>query len=80
VEFVADKKTKEPFPADMAFSGKVAAAAAKRGLLVYPMQGTVDGVSGDHILLAPPAVINTGEISWSLEQLSASIGEAARKL
>ncbi len=80
VEFVADKKTKEPFPADMAFSGKVAAAAAKRGLLVYPMQGTVDGVSGDHILLAPPAVINTGEISWSLEQLSASIGEAAREL
>jgi adenosylmethionine-8-amino-7-oxononanoate aminotransferase len=80
VEFVADKKTKEPFPADMAFSGKVAAAAAKRGLLVYPMQGTVDGVSGDHILLAPPAVINTGEISWSVEQLSASIGEAAREL
>jgi adenosylmethionine-8-amino-7-oxononanoate aminotransferase len=78
VEFVADKKTKEPFPADGAFSSKVAAAASKRGLLVYPMQGSVDGLSGDHILLAPPAVVNAGEISWSVEQLSASIGEAGK--
>lgn len=78
VEFVAGKKTKEPFPADMAFSTKVAVAAAKRGLLVYPMQGSVDGLSGDHILLAPPAVINAGEISWSVEQLSASIREAEK--
>jgi len=44
------------------------------------MQGSVDGVSGDHILLAPPAIINAAEISWSVEQLSASIGEAAREL
>jgi adenosylmethionine-8-amino-7-oxononanoate aminotransferase len=80
VEFVADKKTKEPFPADMAFSSKVGAAAAERGLLVYPMQGSVDGVSGDHILLAPPAIINTAEISWSLEQLSASIREVEKDL
>jgi adenosylmethionine-8-amino-7-oxononanoate aminotransferase len=80
VEFVADKKTKEPFPADIAFSSKVGAAAAKRGLLVYPMQGSVDGLSGDHILLAPPAIINTGEISWSLEQLSASIREVEKDL
>jgi adenosylmethionine-8-amino-7-oxononanoate aminotransferase len=80
VEFVADKNTKRPFPADSAFSSKVAAAALKRGLLVYPMQGSVDGTSGDHILLAPPAIITAEQISWSLEQLSASIREAKKQL
>jgi len=58
IEFVADRNTKRPFPADFGFSSKVGAAALKRGLLVYPMQGSVDGISGDHILLAPPAIIN----------------------
>ena len=54
VEFVADKASKRPFPPDQNFAGRVAAAALKRGLLVYPMQGSVDGISGDHLLLAPP--------------------------
>lgn len=76
VEFVADKKSKRPFPADQTFSGKVGAAALKRGVLVYPMQGSVDGISGDHILLAPPAVITAEQIAWSVDQLSASIREA----
>jgi adenosylmethionine-8-amino-7-oxononanoate aminotransferase len=47
----------------------------KRGLLVYPMQGSVDGTSGDHLLLAPPAVITGEQIEWSIAQLSASICE-----
>ena len=73
VEFVADKTTKRAFPPDKAFSSRVGAAAMKRGLLVYPMQGSVDGVSGDHILLAPPAVIDHDQIRWSIEQLAAVI-------
>jgi adenosylmethionine-8-amino-7-oxononanoate aminotransferase len=76
VEFVADKKTKEPFPPARNFAGRVAASALKRGLLVYPMQGSVDGVSGDHLLLAPPAVISGHEISRSIGQLAAAIREA----
>jgi len=73
VEFVADKATKRAFPPDKAFSSRVGTAAMKGGLLVYPMQGTVDGVSGDHILLAPPAVIDHNQIRWSVEQLAAAI-------
>lgn len=80
IEFVADRNTKRPFPADFGFSSKVGAAALKRGLLLYPMQGSVDGISGDHILLAPPAIINAEQISWSVEQLSASIREAHKQL
>ncbi|HEX8712020.1 MAG TPA: aspartate aminotransferase family protein, partial [Terracidiphilus sp.] len=76
VEFVADKSTKRPFPPDQTFSSRVAAAALKRGLLVYPMQGSIDGISGDHILLAPPAVITKDQIAWSMEQLASAIREA----
>lgn len=80
IEFVADRNTKRPLPADFGFSSKVGTAALKHGLLVYPMQGSVDGISGDHILLAPPAIINAEQISWSVEQLSASIREAQKQL
>jgi adenosylmethionine-8-amino-7-oxononanoate aminotransferase len=76
VEFVADKASKRPFPPEQNFAGRISAAALKRGLLVYPMQGSVDGISGDHLLLAPPAVITPDQIAWSVDQLSASIREA----
>jgi len=75
IEFVADKTTKCPFPPAQNFSTRVGSAALRRGLLVYPMQGSVDGNAGDHILLAPPAVITQDQISWSVEQLSAAIAE-----
>jgi adenosylmethionine-8-amino-7-oxononanoate aminotransferase len=76
VEFVSDKASKRPFPPAQNFAGSVGAAALKRGLLVYPMQGSVDGLSGDHLLLAPPAVIAPNQIAWSVDQLAESIREA----
>jgi adenosylmethionine-8-amino-7-oxononanoate aminotransferase len=75
VEFVADKITKQSFPKELNFASKVGQAAAKRGLLVYPMQGCVDGDSGDHLLIAPPAVITNEQIEWSCVQLSEAIDE-----
>lgn len=77
VEFVTDPETKQPYPAEKNFSGRVGMAAAKRGLLVYPMQGSVDGTSGDHLLIAPPAVITSEQIDWAVEQLGAAIEEAS---
>ena len=76
VEFVVDKSTKRPFPPSQGFSTRVGAAALNRGLLVYPMQGSVDGTAGDHILLAPPVVITKEQVSWSVEQLGSAIREA----
>jgi adenosylmethionine-8-amino-7-oxononanoate aminotransferase len=46
VEFVADKTTKQPFSMELNFASKVGQAAAKRGLLVYPMQGCMAGDLG----------------------------------
>ena len=76
MEFVADKKTKQPFPPESDFAGRVAQAALKHGLLVYPIQGCVDGISGDHVLIAPPAVITAEQIGWAIEQLRAAIVDA----
>jgi adenosylmethionine-8-amino-7-oxononanoate aminotransferase len=80
VEFVADKTSKCPFPPEQTFSARVGAAAMKRGLLVYPMQGSVDGVRGDHLLLAPPAIITGEQIASSVEQLRASVREVLASL
>jgi adenosylmethionine-8-amino-7-oxononanoate aminotransferase len=76
VEFVADKATKQPFAPEMNFSGRVATAAAKLGLLVYPMQGCVDGTSGDHLLIAPPAIITADQIAWAVERVGEAITAA----
>jgi adenosylmethionine-8-amino-7-oxononanoate aminotransferase len=76
VEFVADKKSKAPFPPEKNFAGLVGQACLRRGLLVYPMQGCVDGVTGDHLLIAPPAVITAEQIGWAVEQMRAAIKES----
>jgi adenosylmethionine-8-amino-7-oxononanoate aminotransferase len=76
VEFVSDKRSKLPFPPERNFAVRVTASALKRGLLVYPIQGCVDGVSGDHLLIAPPAVITAEQIDWSVQQLGEAIEEA----
>lgn len=77
VEFVLDKSSKAPFPFEKNFSGRVAQAAVERGLLVYPVQGCADGDCGDHVLIAPPAVITEQQIGWACEQLRAAIQEAS---
>jgi len=78
VEFVSDKESKKPFAPEFSFAGRVTSAALRRGLLVYPIQGCVDGTSGDHLLIAPPAVITAEQIDWAVEQLRKSIEEAAK--
>jgi adenosylmethionine-8-amino-7-oxononanoate aminotransferase len=77
VEFVADKKTKAAFAPEKNFAGLVGQACLRRGLLVYPMQGCVDGIAGDHLLIAPPAVITAEQIGWAAEQIRAAVVEAA---
>jgi adenosylmethionine-8-amino-7-oxononanoate aminotransferase len=78
VEFVSDKHSKRPFAPELNFAGRVTTAALQRGLLVYPIQGCVDGVSGDHLLIAPPAVITEDQVDWAVDQLKESIEEASK--
>ena len=61
IEFVKDKDARAPFPRDENIAGKIFQAAMEQGVLTYPTQGCVDGVNGDHILLAPPFIISSEE-------------------
>jgi adenosylmethionine-8-amino-7-oxononanoate aminotransferase len=76
VEFVKDRPTKAPFPADDHFAAHVARNCMERGVLVYPMQGCVDGDRGDHIMIAPPATITTQEIDEALALIHDAIARS----
>jgi adenosylmethionine-8-amino-7-oxononanoate aminotransferase len=50
--------------------------AMARGLRIYPMGGTVDGTRGDHVLLAPPFIIDSAAIDTIVERLGEAIDAA----
>lgn len=76
VELVADRSTKEPFDPALKVNARVKSEAMARGLLVYPTGGTVDGTRGDHVLLAPPFIVDAPVIDTIVERLGKAI-EAA---
>jgi len=73
IELVADRVSKEPFAATQRLAARIKSAAFERGLICYPMSGTIDGARGDHILLAPPFIITDDEIEILVERLAAAI-------
>jgi adenosylmethionine-8-amino-7-oxononanoate aminotransferase len=76
VELVADRKTKATFDPAKKLHAKVKARAFAHGLLCYPMGGTIDGLHGDHVLLAPPFISSASEIETIVERLAVAIDEA----
>ena len=62
IEFVADKKTKAPFPRRLKFAETFVAAAQDAGLIVWPNVGQADGENGDLVMVAPPFTITEDEI------------------
>lgn len=76
LELVADRATREPFPPSLRMHARVKAAAMREGLCVYPMGGTIDGVRGDHVLVAPPFIIREPEIDEVVARLSRALDSA----
>jgi adenosylmethionine-8-amino-7-oxononanoate aminotransferase len=76
VELVSDRRTKEPFDPDRRLHKRIKSEAMARGLMVYPMGGTVDGQIGDHVLLAPPYIVDGPQIDTIVERLGDAL-EAA---
>lgn len=75
LEFVSDRNTKMPIDADRAIAKKLKVAAFEAGLICYPMSGTIDGKNGDHILLAPPFIIEDDQIVELVDKLSVAIDQ-----
>ncbi|RQZ32763.1 aspartate aminotransferase family protein [Burkholderia sp. Bp9090] len=76
VELVRDRDSKATFDPALKLHAAVKREAMQRGLMVYPMGGTIDGVHGDHILVAPPFVCTAQQIDTIVERLSGAIDAA----
>lgn len=76
VELVADRETKAPFDPARKLHAKIKAEAFAAGLICYPMGGTIDGQIGDHVLLAPPFIIEDAQIDELVSKLSGAIDKA----
>ena len=79
IELVADRETKQPFDPSMGLAGKIKSAALEAGLICYPMPGTRDGQSGDHVLLAPPFIITDKQIEELVSKLDTSLKNSLEK-
>lgn len=76
IELVADRASKAPFDPERRLHARVKKAAMDRGLMTYPMGGTIDGRLGDHILLAPPFIVEDEHLDLIVERLRAALDDA----
>ena len=76
IELVADRASKAPLDPDLKIDGLIKREAMARGLICYPGGGTIDGKRGNHVLLAPPFIIDDSHVAEITEKLGDAI-EAA---
>jgi len=72
-------KRKLQFDPSLGIAAKAKKAAFEEGLMIYPMGGTIDGKSGDHILLAPPFIYEDHHIDELIERLSSALDHVFRQ-
>jgi len=75
LELVEDRASKRPFDAQRRINARLKLQALENGLMCYPMAGTLDGVSGDHVVLAPPYIITEAQLDEIVDKLARSIDE-----
>jgi hypothetical protein len=76
IELVADRALKTPFDPALQLYSRIKSEAMRRGLLVYPMGGTVDGRSGDHVLIAPPFIVEDRHVDEIVATLRVALDAA----
>lgn len=76
VELVADRATKAPFDPSRQLHARVKREGMARGLMTYPMGGTVDGRQGDHVLLAPPFIVEEPHLEAIADRLRQAVDAA----
>ena len=76
IELVADRARREPFDIALNLHARIKAEAMARGLMCYPGNGTIDGARGDHILLAPPFIVEDSHVAQIVETLGEAVDAA----
>ena len=75
VELVEDRATKKPFDPSLKVYVRLKKAALDVGLMCYPMGGTLDGVRGDHVLFAPPFIIEEAQLDELVAKFSSALSK-----
>ena len=78
IELVADRATRTPFDPALKLNQRIKAAALESGLGCYPGGGTMDGRSGDHVLLAPPYIATSEDIDMIVDRLGHAVDSALK--
>jgi adenosylmethionine-8-amino-7-oxononanoate aminotransferase len=73
IELVAERESKRPFDPQRRVHARLKKEALKAGLLCYPMGGTLDGMRGDHVLLAPPFILEEPQLEELVTKLGAAL-------
>ncbi|MCP4766481.1 MAG: aspartate aminotransferase family protein [Gammaproteobacteria bacterium] len=73
LEFVNDRESKTPFDPQHGLHKTFKREAMEAGLICYPMGGTIDGRQGDHVLLAPPFIIDDNHITEIVDKLEQAL-------
>src|SRR5579862_5914837 len=76
IELVSEVDSRKPFAPELKINAHVKREAMARGLCVYPMGGTIDGVNGDHVLIAPPFIVNKEQVDAIVERLGDAVDAA----
>lgn len=80
IELVADRETKEPYDPEIRLFDQVRRRAFANGLICYPSGGNVDGLRGDHIILAPPYTATRNEIDEIIDKLAETLRQIRETL
>jgi len=80
IELVEDRATRKPFDRSLKLHQLIKQAAFENGLACYPSGGTMDGQSGDHVLLAPPYIATPDEIDMIVDRLGTAVDNAIRNI
>ena len=80
IELVADRQNRKPFDPGLKLHQKIKAAAFANGLACYPAGGTLDGRSGDHVMLAPPYIATSDDIDMIVDRLGSAVDSALQHI
>ncbi len=75
LELVEERASKRAFDPKRSINTSLKLRALDNGLMCYPMGGSVNGVAGDHVLLAPPYIISEPQLDEAVDKLARSIDE-----
>lgn len=72
IELVENYQTRQPFSAERNIAQQLTDIAYEEGLILYPRR-SMNGIAGDHVLVAPPLILTPSDVEEILARLARSM-------